>query len=70
MTEMERTLERMGNVKARLESCKSEWARRHWTLVLEQLRRQMSLAEMHDQGLFAESQIPNDAVLAPRGLYA
>lgn len=38
---IEMTIHRMERVEAVLETARSEWARRHWSQVLQQLRRQL-----------------------------
>jgi hypothetical protein len=35
------TIQRMERVEAVLESARSEWARQHWSYVLQHLRRQL-----------------------------
>ena len=42
---IELTMQRMEKVEAVLESCHSEWARQHWSQVLEYFRRQLKLME-------------------------
>ncbi len=39
------TMKRMERIEAVLETCHSEWARQHWTQVLEYFRRQLKLME-------------------------
>ena len=39
------TMKRMEKVEAVLENCHSEWARQHWSQVLEYFRRQLKLME-------------------------
>lgn len=38
---IELTLRRMEKIEAVLETCQSEWARQHWSQVLEYFRRQL-----------------------------
>lgn len=66
MSELERMLERLGNVNERLDACQSEWAVRYWTQVRDSLRRRVELADLYDRGLFTESQILDTTVPTPR----
>lgn len=66
MSELERMLERLGNVNERLSACQSEWAVRYWTQVRDSLRRRVELADLYDRGEFKESQLMDTTVLTPR----